>query len=245
MTMATVGSNHHAGDTSSQEKNVPVINSLAGTSGAPRSGGQGGEMLDSTQQLRQENIELKHELEKRDKEIMVLRGEVRELDLKVKELRQFPAGKISQIPMADMLEIMQIYGSEVSDTVMPPRKLNIQKASVIRQFRRWNPNFLKFFYFKDGKWMPKLGRDGELARRQQTRKKGQKGGVNAGEQSPSTSSQNLQALHMTSPISHASALSATPDAIMPEKPTLSPGSSRKRKAHHSPTGGKKSPKHSA
>ena len=67
---------------------------------------------------------------------------------------------------------MQIYGSEVSDTVMPPRKLNIQKASVIRQFRRWNPNFLKYFYFKDGKWIPKLGNEGELERRKTTRKKG-------------------------------------------------------------------------
>ena len=71
-----------------------------------------------------------------------------------------------------MMEIMSIYGSEVSDTVMPPRKMNIQKASVIRQFRRWNPNFIKYFFFKDGKWHPKLGREGELARRQQTRKKG-------------------------------------------------------------------------
>ncbi|KAL7581289.1 hypothetical protein ACA910_006056 [Epithemia clementina (nom. ined.)] len=124
--------------------------------------------------LRDRNAALKQEIEKRDQEIAVLRGEVRDLDLKVKELRQFPAGKISQIPMADMLEIMQIYGSEVSDTVMPPRKMNIQKASVIRQFRRWNPNFLKYFYFKDGKWHPKLGKEAELERRKTTRKKGLK-----------------------------------------------------------------------
>ena len=52
------------------------------------------------QMLQNQNSELKLELEKRDQEIAVLRGEVRELDLKVKELRQFPAGKISQIPMA-------------------------------------------------------------------------------------------------------------------------------------------------
>lgn len=121
--------------------------------------------------LQQQNTDLKHELEKRHQEVAVLRDEVRDLDLKVRELRQFPAGKISQIPMADMLEIMQIYGSEVSDTVMPPRKLNIQKASVIRQFRRWNPNFLKHFHFKDGKWIPKLGREGEIARRHLARKK--------------------------------------------------------------------------
>lgn len=72
---------------------------------------------------------------------------------------------------SDMLEIMQTFGSEVSDTIMPPRKLNIQKASVIRQFRRWNPNFLKFFYFKDGKWHPKLGKEAELERRKVMRKK--------------------------------------------------------------------------
>lgn len=103
------------------------------------------------------------------------------------------------------MEIMSIYGSEVSDTVMPPRKMNIQKASVIRQFRRWNPNFIKYFFFKDGKWHPKLGREGELARRQQTRKKGKgkQAAVNNPENSPVAS---------------------------PESEGLMSGSSRKRKA---------------
>lgn len=71
---------------------------------------------------------------------------------------------------SDMLEIMQTYGSEVSDIVLPPRKTNIQKASVIRQFRRWNPNFLKYFYFRDGLWHPKLGKEAELERRSAARK---------------------------------------------------------------------------
>ena len=69
-----------------------------------------------------------------------------------------------------MLELMRTYGSELSDTVMPPRKTKIQKASVIRQFRRWNPNFLEFFQYSGGKWVPKLGKEGELKRREEVRR---------------------------------------------------------------------------
>jgi hypothetical protein len=68
-----------------------------------------------------------------------------------------------------MLEIMRDYGSEVSDTAMPPRKSYVQKASVVRQFRRWNPNFTEWFVHVNGKWMPKLGKDGELKRRHDAR----------------------------------------------------------------------------
>ena len=83
-------------DEANHDNHVPVIKSF----GAKDAVANHGDMAEANQRLRQENIELKHELEKRDKEIAVLRLEVRELDLKVKELRQFPAGKISQIPMA-------------------------------------------------------------------------------------------------------------------------------------------------
>lgn len=69
-----------------------------------------------------------------------------------------------------MIEIMQIYGSEVSENVLPPRKTNIQRASIVRQFRRWNPTFLEHFHFVHGKWEPKLGREGELKRREQMRR---------------------------------------------------------------------------
>lgn len=69
-----------------------------------------------------------------------------------------------------MLELMRTYGSELSDTVMPPRKTKIQKASVIRQFRRWNPNFLEYFQYAGGKWVPKLGKEGELKRREEARR---------------------------------------------------------------------------
>jgi hypothetical protein len=68
-----------------------------------------------------------------------------------------------------MLSIMREYGSEVSDMAMPPRKTYVQKASVVRQFRRWNPHFLEWFEHVNGRWVPKLGRDGELRRRQQAR----------------------------------------------------------------------------
>ena len=58
------------------------------------------ELSTENQLLQERNAELQQELEKRDQEIAFLRKEVRDLDLKVKELRQFPSGKISQIPMA-------------------------------------------------------------------------------------------------------------------------------------------------
>ena len=65
-----------------------------------------------------------------------------------------------------MISIMQEYGSEVSEQTMPTqRKTNIKKASIIRQFRRWNPEFFQFFVHVNGKWVPKLGKEGELRRR--------------------------------------------------------------------------------
>ena len=70
---------------------------------------------------------------------------------------------------------MRQYGSEVSDTAMPPRKLNVQKASVVRQFRRWNPNFLEWFEYRNGQWLPKLGKEGELRRREQSRRQAAEG----------------------------------------------------------------------
>ena len=68
-----------------------------------------------------------------------------------------------------MLSIMREYGSEVSDTAMPPRKSYVQKASVVRQFRRWNPNFTEWFVLTNGIWTPKLGPEGEKKRRQEAR----------------------------------------------------------------------------
>jgi hypothetical protein len=69
-----------------------------------------------------------------------------------------------------MMDLMQEYGSEVSDTAMLSRKSGVKKASVIRQFRRWNPNFLDYFVHQNGKWIPKLGKVQELARREQSRR---------------------------------------------------------------------------
>jgi uncharacterized protein YdaU (DUF1376 family) len=69
-----------------------------------------------------------------------------------------------------MLALMREYGSEVSETSLPPRKTFVQKASVVRQFRRWNPNFLDYFEYRDGKWHPKLGKEAELKRRQAARR---------------------------------------------------------------------------
>jgi hypothetical protein len=73
-----------------------------------------------------------------------------------------------------MLELMQAYGSEVSDhthlsLALTSGKRNVQKASIVRQFRRWNPNFQEFFRHEGGKWIPKLGHQGELDRRARNR----------------------------------------------------------------------------
>jgi len=70
-----------------------------------------------------------------------------------------------------MVELMQIYGSEVSDHThfSMSKQRKVQKASIVRQFRRWNPNFHEFFRHEGGKWVPKLGREGELERRAQNR----------------------------------------------------------------------------
>lgn len=64
---------------------------------------------------------------------------------------------------------MHEYGSEVSEHALPPRKGEVQKASVVRQFRRWNPNFFQYFEYRQGKWAPKLGKLAELQRRARVR----------------------------------------------------------------------------
>jgi hypothetical protein len=69
-----------------------------------------------------------------------------------------------------MIRIMQEYGSEVSNQTLPQRKQAVKKASIVRQFRRWNPEFFRFFIHVNGEWVPKLGRDGELRRRAEKRR---------------------------------------------------------------------------
>ena len=75
---------------------------------------------------------------------------------------------------SDMLDLMQTYGSEVSEhtnlsSAMTSGKRKVQKASIVRQFRRWNPNFHEYFRHEGGKWVPKLGQQGELDRRARNR----------------------------------------------------------------------------
>lgn len=71
---------------------------------------------------------------------------------------------------SDMVRIMQEYGSEVSNQTLPQRKQAVKKASIVRQFRRWNPEFFRFFLHVNGEWVPKLGREGELRRRAEKRR---------------------------------------------------------------------------
>lgn len=69
-----------------------------------------------------------------------------------------------------MICIMQEYGSEVSNQTLPKRKSDIKKASIVRQFRRWNPEFFQYFIHVKGEWLPKLGKEGELRRREEKRR---------------------------------------------------------------------------
>ena len=146
-----------------------------------------------------DNLAMCHQLAVKDATINSLQKQVDALQREIRELRQLPTGKISQIPVEyvallwlvcalvdyaashtalsicvyfvrDMLTLMHEYGSEISDTAMPPRKQNVQKASVVRQFRRWNPNFLDWFEYRSGQWVPKLGKVAELQRRELTRR---------------------------------------------------------------------------
>jgi len=86
-----------------------------------------------------------------------------------------------------MIRIMQEYGSEVSNQTLPKRKQPIQKASIVRQFRRWNPEFFRYFVHVNGEWVPRLGREGELKRRVEKRRSVQKN-KREGDTSPDDSS---------------------------------------------------------
>jgi len=71
---------------------------------------------------------------------------------------------------SDMIRIMEEYGSEVSNQTLPKRKDSIKKASIVRQFRRWNPEFFRYFIHANGEWVPKLGKEAELKRRAEKRR---------------------------------------------------------------------------
>lgn len=117
-----------------------------------------------------QNHHLSEQLRERDFLVSSLQERVLYLENKIIELRQLPTGKVSHIPIDDMIKIMEEYGSEVSDQTLPMRKSSIKKTSIIRQFRRWNPTFFNFFMHGNGQWVPKLGKEGELKRREEKRR---------------------------------------------------------------------------
>lgn len=81
---------------------------------------------------------------------------------------------------------MEEYGSEVSTQKFSKRKHPIQRASVVRQFRRWNPEFFRYFYHLKGQWVPKLGKEDELQRRAERRRLMATHKVRVSDQSPTT-----------------------------------------------------------
>lgn len=125
----------------------------------------------SREDMARQIIELREQLSDKDMVVSSLQHRVSYLENQIHELRQLPTGKISHIPVDDMIRIMQEYGSEVSNQTLPQqRKQSIKKASIVRQFRRWNPDFFRFFLHHNGEWVPKLGREGELRRRAEKRR---------------------------------------------------------------------------
>mmetsp|Transcript_3297 Transcript_3297/g.8826 ORF Transcript_3297/g.8826 Transcript_3297/m.8826 type:complete len:416 (+) Transcript_3297:122-1369(+) len=125
----------------------------------------------SREEMAQQMRELREQLSDKDMVVSSLQHRVNYLENQIHELRQLPTGKISHIPIDDMIRIMQEYGSEVSNQTLPQqRKQSIKKASIVRQFRRWNPNFFRFFLHHNGQWVPKLGKEGELRRRAEKRR---------------------------------------------------------------------------
>ena len=126
-------------------------------------------------ELARDNALLRHDVNQKNLQIQAMQERIGQLEARITEFKQMPVGKISQIPVSDMLELMQTYGSEVSEHTQLPSSLHpngkrtVQKASIVRQFRRWNPNFTEYFEFRCGKWVPKLGVQAELQRRAQNR----------------------------------------------------------------------------
>lgn len=124
----------------------------------------------SYETLARESHHLREQLKEKDMVVSSLQQRVNYLEKQIGELRQLPTGKISHIPIDDMIRIMQDYGSEVSNQTLPKRKDDIKKASIVRQFRRWNPEFFRYFIHVNGEWVPKLGEEGELKRRVEKRR---------------------------------------------------------------------------
>lgn len=120
-----------------------------------------------TQRLRS----MQDQLHEKNIVVSSLQHRVNYLEGQIHELRQLPTGKISHIPVDDMLQLMAIYGSETSNQTLPQQRKNtIKKASIVRQFRRWNPEFFRYFLHVNGEWVPKLGKEGEMQRRAEKRR---------------------------------------------------------------------------
>lgn len=99
---------------------------------------------DASEHLLARNRELQEQLQQKEETILDLLRKVDSLESQIAELKSLPTGKISQIPVDDMIHIMQEYGSETSDvSFIHNRKANVQKSSIVRQFRRYNPNFFE------------------------------------------------------------------------------------------------------
>ena len=104
--------------------------------------------------------------------------ELEELCIKIGKNKSNTEASIS---LEEMVGIIMKYGPEKGQTsaVNPPRKPaesapadahKRYRAAVQRRFRRYNPHFHIFFKRVEGKWVPKLGDEEEILRREINRK---------------------------------------------------------------------------
>lgn len=80
-----------------------------------------------------------------------------------------PSRNHNEIPLPTMLQVMKVFGPE---GLHPWRKdiHKLDKSSIIRLFKQWNPHFFVWFHKRKGIWVPLLGFQQESARRKLSRK---------------------------------------------------------------------------
>lgn len=74
----------------------------------------------------------------------------------------------SVIPLPTMITLMRVFGPE---DLQPWRKdlHKLDRSSIVRIFKQWNPHFFAWFHRKRGIWVPILGFREESLRRETAR----------------------------------------------------------------------------
>jgi hypothetical protein len=95
-------------------------------------------------------------------------------DVMREELHHRPNISMDSVSLEEIEKLMDLYGPETC--VRCPRRekdrKNVKPASIRRKFRRWNPNFKKYFYYDraTNSFQPILGVKFEIERRKARQK---------------------------------------------------------------------------